>query len=321
MKKNSGFTVVEVLVSAGLLAIFMVAASSILRDIYQISQKNKTQIESATDLSLSMRYLSSLLSASGPSYNNIKGNKDDNGYEFFDHIYDVSLAAWSKEEATRTLTLSVEKNKFDFFLIIQSEDQLDQIFYNPLDAYKPPEPVAEMDASATLEFEALNRGNVISKLSPNVWQESNLILMKVPVPLRYVAADGSVNMNMAPRQHSFLGIVKGNTLTQDTFGGHSYTTHPITNVNVPNADTFLRTVPTVGGSSPIIELTTVKAFRITLQKQPNTNYYDLYSYEYFNGQFINPFLIAPKVEKIVFTRESVGLNIVSIEMAIDNMKK
>jgi prepilin-type N-terminal cleavage/methylation domain-containing protein len=318
---QAGFTLVEVMISTVILAIFVLAASSALKDIYTFTNKSRDQLEVETDLSFAMRYMGDLLKNAGPSFNNIKNNIDDSGSEFFDHIHDVSTAGWNPNLAKRTLTLSKASGHFDLVFLTYSPDQVDQIYYNPVDAYIPPEPTEDMDTSSVLKYAAFNQNSVISKFAPKVWIDGNILLLKVPIPLRYVAADATVNMMSAPREHIFLGKVKSADLEHETFAGYVRSTHPIDNTPVLSVDTFLRKVPTVGGASPIIEATLVKGWKISLIKNPQTTFYDLYSYEYLNGQFVKPFLIAAKVKSLELNRESVGLQVISVQLTIESDKK
>jgi prepilin-type N-terminal cleavage/methylation domain-containing protein len=315
--QNTGFSLVEVMVALALVSMFALLASTTLKDIYEMSKKATNQLDAETDLTFSIRYISKMMTKASPSFNNMKGNLDDNGFEFFDHIYDVPIQSWPDIEQTRTFTMSKDTNKTDLYFLTQSEAQLDQLYYNPPDAYDPIDAIEDMNTASPLKYAALNRGNVISKVIPKVWVEKALILLRVPIPLRYVAADGSVNMRVPPRSHIFLGKVESLDLTQDLFNGHIKNTHPVTNLVVPSADNFLRTVPSVGGASPIVEVIGVDAWKISLQKNPTaTGQYDLYSYKYMNGQYTQPFLIAPKVKSVVFKRESVGLHMVNVKMVI-----
>ncbi|GEM_PF-6668216 len=320
-RSQNGFTLVEVILVTAMLAVFSILAGTILKDIYGLTQLNRDQLETETDLTFTMRYLSKLFKDAGPSFNYVIGNLDDSGREFFDQIDDVSTAGWSEAEFSRTLTLDPKKNRLHFYFLTFNADQKDQIYYNPVNAYQLPEPNMNMNVSAPLVYSALNNKNVVSKFAPDIWVNNNLLMLKVPIPLRYVAVDGTVNMNMAPRMHSFLGSVRGGDLAIDNFAGHVSSKHPVTNQVVPNVDTYLRTVPTVGGASPVIELVAVRGYRISLQKRSESNQYDLYSYEYHNGKFDRPFLIATKITSVSFKRESIGLPLIRINVAIEKSKR
>lgn len=317
LSNQAGFTIIEILISTVILAIFALGASAALKDIYKFTNQGRNQLEAETDLSFAMRYLGDLFKNAGPSFNNIKNNKDDSGNEFFDHLHDVSTAGWSNTQAQRTLTLSAVSGNFHLVFLTFSPDQVDQIYYNPVDAYVPPEPNEEMNTSSPLTYVSFNQNNVVSTFAPKVWIDGNILLLKVPIPLRYVAADATVNMTLPPREHIFLGKVKQSDLEHDTFAGYIRSTHPLDNSNVLSVDTFLRKVPTVGGASPVIEATTVKGWKISLVKNPTTPFYDLFSYEYQNGQFVKPFLIAAKVKSLELIRESVGLQVISVKMTVE----
>lgn len=318
---QSGFSLMEIIASLAISALFVALSASVVRDIFQITEKDKQQLDAETDLTFATRYLTGVLKDAGPSFNSIKGNLDDNNLEFFDLLHDVSTVGWDKKYTTRTLTLDPTKGRLDFFFIVNSNDQIDQIFYTPLDAYVPPDPVESMDASATLTYSALNKDDAISKYNPGIWKENNLILLKVPIPLRFISVDGSVNMDSPPREHTFLGRVSGNNLAADNFLDHAYKTHPIDNSPVESADTFLRTVPTVGGASPVIEVINVNAYKVSLVKRGAQNKYDLYSYRYANGAYTMPFMIAANIKTVTFKREIVGLPLIGVRIAIEKLSK
>lgn len=321
INNRSGFTLVEVILVTAMLAVFSILAGTILRDIYGLTQLNRDQLETETDLTFTMRYLSKLFKDAGPSFNYVIGNLDDSGREFFDQIDDVSTAGWSQAEYSRTLTLDPKLNRLHFYFLTFNSDQKDQVFYNPVNAYRVPEPNMQMNVSAPLVYSALNNNNVVSRFAPDIWVNNSLLMLKVPIPLRFVAVDGTVNMNLPPRMHSFLGRVRGSDLTADNFAGHVSGNHPVTNLPVPNVDSFLRTVPTVGGASPVVELVALRGYRISLERRSQSNQYDLYTYEYHNGQFDRPFLVATKVNAVTFTRESVGLPLIRINVAIEKSKR
>ncbi len=322
IKNQSGFTVIEVIIAGALIGGFMLLAAGTLKDLYQLTKTDTAKVDSQTDLTFAMRYMSGLIKNSTPSFNNIVGVKDNNDLEFFDHIPDMSTMNWSANQRTRTLTLSEATGRFELPFLIQSEKQLNQITYNPLDAYEIPDPVEEMNASATLNYFGVNKNNVISKMNPQIWEDGYFLLFRVPIPLRYVAVDGTVNMTQPPREHVFLGKVAkiSNNVIQEKFLGKMRTTHPVDNSEVPTADRFFRTVPSVGGSSPFIDVTLVEGYKFALEKDPKTNFYRLFSYLYKDGAFTRPFLIAEKVKAVTFTRENLSLQLVNIRITLDTSK-
>lgn len=321
-KNRDGFTVVEVIIAGALIGGFMLLAAGTLKDLYQLTKTDTKRVDSQTDLTFAMRYMSGLIKNSTPSFNNIVGVKDNNGLEFFDHVPDMSTVSWPANQRTRTLTLSEASGRFELPFLVQSEKQLNQITYNPLDAYEIPDPVEEMNASAILNYSGVNKNNVISKMNPKVWEDGNYLLFRVPIPLRYVAVDSTVNMMQPPREHVFLGkVVKiSNDVVVEKFLGKMRTTHPVDNSQVLSPDRFLRTVPSVGGSSPFIDVTLVDGYKFALEKDPKTNFYRLFSYIYKDGAFTRPFLIAEKVKAVTFSRENLSLQLVNIRITLDTIK-
>jgi len=317
MRNNRGFSLTEVIISMGLMAVFVALAGSIVKDIYVLTEKDKNQLDAETDLTFAMRYLGGVFKDAGPSFNNVKGNLDDNGREFFDQLFDVSTALWDEEDPdrTRTFTMDPTKGRLHFYFYTNSSDQVDPLFYNPIDAYKPVAPIMDQNSSAALDYLNFNNGNAVSKYAPDIWKDGNLILLKVPVPLRFVATDGTVNMYNPAREHSMLGTVVGANLIPDTFATHAYTTHPIDNSPITSTDIFLKKVPTVGGASPVVEVLAVKGYRISLV--PRGKYYDLYSYQYKNGNFEKPLMIAANIKKVVLRREEVSLPLITVRVSIE----
>lgn len=317
LMNTNGFSLVEMMVGVAISSAFVLMAASIVKDISTLTNKDKNQLSSETDISFAMGYLSRVFRDAGPSFNNIKGNLDINGKELFDQISDTSTVGWSEKDVTRTLTLSPLLNRFEVSFLVNDSSQVDQVFYDPVKAYSVGGPVESMEASSTLTYLSLNNANIIGKYAPNVWKQGNLLMLRTPIPLRFVAANGAVVMSTPPREHTFLGVVNGDELKLDAFGGHTYGTHPVNNRSVPTADNFLRTIPTVGGASPIVEVFAVKGVKLELKKNATLDQYDLYSSVYSNGAFINPFLIAPKVKSVTFKREFVGLPLISVKLIVD----
>lgn len=317
MRNQNGFTLIEVTVSALVLAIFFFMSASILSDIQDLNSKTTKEVSAETELSFAVRYMTGLLRDAGNSYNTLRGVPDNNGREFFDYIYDIGSSYWSDDEKVRVLTLGPETNRFEFVLILNDKEQTEQIFYQPVTAYAPQNAPADMMASAPLRYVGINNASVVSSLYPNLWRNGRLIMMKVPTPLRYVAADASVNIENAPREHLFLGQVQGDDLVLQNLGGLVHTTHPLDNRPVLTADTFLRTIPTVGGASPIVKFDAVKAIRVSLRQTGENALRDLVVEEFVNGQFQNPFMVATAVRSVTFKRESISSPIIGVQIAIE----
>lgn len=317
-RAERGFTLIEIIVVAGVAAVFLLLSASVLSDIQALKNQSQSEITAETDLSFAVGYMIGLLREAGNSYNSMSGVLDDEGQEFFDYYYDVPVDSWSEAEKSRILTLSPESGRLDLVLLLNVKGHDDQIFYQPIWAYAPQNAPADMSVSAPLNYVGINNGGVISSRYPEVWKNGQLFMLRVPIPLRYVAADATVNIESPPREHLFLGRVQQTDLVQETLGGIVHATHPVDNQPIPNPDRFLRTIPVVGGASPIVKMDPIRAVRIALRPDPSSqDSYNLYVEEYVNGAFGAPFMIATSVNAVVFQRVSVASPVIGVKISVN----
>lgn len=316
-KHEDGFTLIEVMISLGLIIFFVVNATSLLADITNLTNQVKDKASDESDLTLAKISVERILRTAGPSFNLVKGNLDDNGYEYFDYYPDLPMVDVDPALASRTLTLSGVTNRLSMIFAVQSPRQLEVIHYNPMAAYEPVVPDTSMSNPAILTYSSLDRGGVISGRFPALWVADHFFLLKVPILLRYVGIDGTVNMMTPPRDPSFVGRVVGGDLVTNSFiQSVVYTTHPATNAAIGNVNDFLRGIPTAGGASPLVLLEEIEFVKLALVLNSSTQRYDLMSSKYSGtaGTFSEERLIAPGIQKVVFKRKSVSRPVVSVEI-------
>ena len=328
IKLNSrGFTLPEILVVCAMLSMLGLFSASVISDLMKISKVVQNETTSQTDVSLATLYLTKIFRSAKPSFNTLIGTPDDNGNEFYDFYSDVPTEKWPLvSDKTRTLTLSAATGKFELYVFTEDKKQNSAISYDPRAAYADVDPVIQMDASAVLTYIGLNAFDLLKKRYPELWVNQQIFLLRVPIPLRYVAADGTVSMEpgSVPRELSYVGAVSGDTLTTSGFDAsllsRLWNRQPIDGSIVDSPDTLLRKIPSVGGSAPLVILEAIKVIKISLEKNPK-NIYDLYFSEYINGGFSNKNLISPNVKEFVISRESVARSILRYKLTLNGVSQ
>lgn len=317
-KKNQGFTLIEAMVALALTSFFVVNAMSLLGDINKLVAQTKETVSEETDLSLAVAMVGKAIHNVGPSFNLVTGNLDDNNREFFDFFPDMPM---SGAAATRTLTLSAAANRFNIVFAVQNLKQVEVVHYDPMSAYLAPTAIdTTMASSLALTYKGVDQGGIMSSNYPKFWVPNQYILMRVPIPLRYVSVAGTVNMATPPRELSYVGRVVAAplglaALASDPFlAGRVYTTHPATLVSIPNADKFFRSIPTAGGASPLVLVEAIDFVKFELVLNSATGRYDLHSSKYVGGTYVSDILVSPDIKELVFKRDSVSRPIVSVQI-------
>ncbi len=322
-QKSLGFSLPEVLVATAMVAILATFSASVISNFMKIGTAVQNETSRETDASLAAAYLSKQFRIAKPSFNNLIGTLDDNGNEFFDYYSDVPSDQWpSESDRTRKLTLSEASGKNAIYVFIEDEKQKSTISYDPRSAYADVDPVIEMDQSAVLVYEGLNYSDILKNRYPELWIDKQIFLIKSPISLRYVAADGTVSMDpgSVPRELSFIGVVSGSTLTANSFPAdltsRLWNRNPIDGAAVDNPDVLLRRLPSIGGAAPLVTLDAIRILKIFLQKN-DQGAFDLYSTEFINGSFSSKNIISTNVKELIISRDSVSRTILSFKLTLN----
>ncbi len=324
---SKGFTLPEILIACAMMAMLGLFSASVISDFMKISKIVQNETTSQTDVSLATLYLTKVFRSAKPSFNTLVGTPDDNGKEFYDFYSDVPSDKWPAEsDKTRTLTLSGTSGKLELYVFTEDPKQKTAISYDPRAAYADAQPVVDMEASAVLTYTGLNYMNLLSTRYPDIWVNQQIFLLRVPIPLRYVAADGTVSMEpgSVPRELSYVGAVSGNTLTTSGFDANLlsrlWNKQPVDGTVVDSPDTLLRKIPSVGGSAPLVILEAIKVVKLSLELNAK-NVYNLYMSEYKGGSFTNKNLISPNVKSFVVSRDSVSRSILRYKLTLNGVSQ
>ncbi len=320
VKNNKGFSLIEVMVGVGLVAVVTVAvvATQIMVSKDQVDLKN--QLEQSIDQMLAERILFNDFNAVEPSYNNIVVN-DDAGNNFFDYFPDVPANA-IKNTLSRTITMSATTVTKSMNIVSQDLSAGASMNYDPTAAYSIGPAPTDFNTAATLSFVSVNRNNWVTNVRPGFWINGMTLMLDTLAKMRPLLADGSLNMQVPPRSPIFVGAVNGAVLEPvgEPFSSMLLKTQPDTGAAIPDADTFLRNVPSVGGGQSILRLRAVKVIQYVMEPQkdvaadcyPNGDktkapYYhsNFYKVMYKGTTATNKLLLADKVCNFVVTRESV----------------
>ncbi|MNL12938.1 hypothetical protein D3C87_1338210 [compost metagenome] len=137
-----------------------------------------------------------------------------------------------------------------------------------------------------------------------------MLLVDTPARVRPVTATGNINMSVLPRSPIFIGRVAGKDLAFDNnFKTYFNVNHPDSGAEINTLDKFFRDLPSIGGGQPLVRIRAVRLIRYYLEPYEDqrlmTKPSRLYKSEFVGGKFTEPFLMADKVDRLVFKRDSV----------------
>ena len=327
IQKQKGFTLPEILIAVAMFAMLGLFTASVMNDLNKMNQQAQKEVEGQTDISLATLYLTKILKSSKPSFNNLINQKDDNGKEFFDFYSDVPTSQWKDvKEETRTFTMSEKTGQLEFYAFTEDPKQKDAIAYDPRTAYDDVDPVIGMNTSAVLVYRGLDGANFMTKRYPDLWVTGQAFLLRVPIPLRFVPADGVISMEAGsvPRELSFIGLVSGKTLSTSSLDSkslsHLWNHQPVDGSVVNNPDDFFRKIPSVGGSAPLVLIDAIRLMRISMEKNA-AGRYDLFLSEFKDGNFDSKVFVGTNIKELVLSRESVSRSILRYKLTISGATK
>ncbi|WP_295900491.1 hypothetical protein [uncultured Bdellovibrio sp.] len=308
LRTNKGFTAVEVVVGIGLMAALTMVIVSTQLFVSKDQAQLKDKLEDSIDTNLAERVIFSDLNNSDPSYNNVN-LKDDKGLSFFDYYPDVPQNAL-KGKIERDIVLTPTGNRTDFYIMVQDVKSGALLNYDPPAAYNIGPVPADFNLSATLEFQTVNHNNFVKNQRKEFWVDGKILMLDTPARIRPMDGLGNVDLTVAPRSPIFVGSVKGQRMDMDiAIKGFLNIKHPETGIEITTADSFLRTIPSMGGGIPLVRLRPVRFIRYYLERYEDSRYTStparLYKTTFENGTWSQPFLLADKVKEFMIRRDSV----------------
>jgi hypothetical protein len=308
MMNQKGITIIDILIGIALMALLGGLISSTHLFVNKQFVNLKNDMDDSIDSNLAERMLFSDLAGLEPSFNNLK-TVDDAGYGFFDYYPDVPANA-VRTPLAREAELSLNKKRMEFFVVIQDIKAGALLNYEPSSAYDIGNAPSDFNQAATLAFSSLNKNNWVAVQRPSFWVNEKLLLVDTPARIRPVTASGNINMSVLPRSPIFIGRVSGSGLAFDsTLKTYFNVNHPESGLELNTLDKFFRDLPSVGGGQPLVRIRAVRLIRYYLEPYEDqrlvTKPSRLYKSEFVNGKFSEPFLMADKVDRLVFKRDSV----------------
>ncbi|QDK38086.1 prepilin-type N-terminal cleavage/methylation domain-containing protein [Bdellovibrio sp. NC01] len=320
LKNNKGFTLPEVIVGVGLAAVVTAAVVATQVTATKDQMALKKQLDESIDEMQAERILFGDFNTVEPSYNNIVMN-DDNGLNFFDYYPDLPANSVAGS-LTRTITLSSETVNKTVSVVSQDLAAGATMNYDPTAAYVIGSAPADFNKAAPLTFVSVNRNNWVGAVRPGFWTTGMMLMFDTLAKVRPTKSDGTLDMQTPPRSPTFVGSVQGLVLQPvgEPFSSLLKKNQPDTGATIPDADTFLRNVPSVGGGQSVIRLRAVKVLQYTMEpvlsenpecypngdttKKPyrHSNFYKLI---YRGASAPAKVLLANKVCSFVMTRDSV----------------
>jgi hypothetical protein len=308
MMNQKGMTIIDILIGVALMALLggLISSTNLFVNKQFVNLKN--DMDDSIDSNLAERMLFSDLAGLEPSFNNLK-TVDDSGYGFFDYYPDVPANS-VRTPLTREAVLSIPKQRLEFYVVIQDIKAGALLNYEPSSAYEIGDAPDDFNQAATLTFDSINKKNWVAVQRPNFWVDEKLLLVDTPARVRPVTSTGNINMSVLPRSPIFIGRVSGKDLAFDNhFKTYFNVNHPDSGAEINTLDKFFRDLPSVGGGQPLVRIRAVRLIRYYLEPYEDqrlvTKPSRLYKSEFVNGKFSDPFLMADKVDRLVFKRDSV----------------
>lgn len=303
---QKGFTLMEVLVAGGMLAILGLCVATFLVSATKSTKEIEEDLSISTDVLLLERNLVQDLKASSSSFNNIV-TKDDRGLNFFDYITDQQDLT---DRGERLLTLVPDKNEFVF--IVDSMKTVSML-YAPEKAYNVgPQPAASTQ-EASLTFVSLNKDKIVTKRasgSASLWEVGNILMLDSPASFRRATATG-LDYTTPARSPVYLGMVtKGDVLGRLSNVSMINFRNPLyPNETITNEDYFLRNIPAVGGGNPLVRLKKVFIVKYYLKTEKDKQI-SVYRSVHNGSGFPEGTLLAKGIKSLVMKRAAATSSII-----------
>lgn len=294
LKRNSGFSVIEVLVTAAISTMVMGFGYYIANDLQKQSQKMMDILTGQADDIPGDRLLTKLLRVTGQSFNKLKV-LDDNSKNFYDYysdvtdsfivdnsvgvkptLQDIETCNATGSVVCRVITMTKDNLKDVYF--IQNADSTGTLkMLDPVRAYQQ----TVVGMGSTLSYRGLNYNNYLSHatagVAPENYKALQLFLLVNPAvereaPSRFPIA-AATEMLKIPRTDSILGYFDASMAEKvvDKTVIPVIQSHPEAGFEFTGSlpagfaspfDLYLRTLSMVGGAEPKVLFVPVKVIKI-----------------------------------------------------------
>ena len=313
LNNYKAMTVTELVVGLGILSISL---SIILATHYSITQEmNKLDntIQGKIENLAGEKSILFDIQSANISFNNLL-IKDDSGQLFFDYIPEkpVNLKLANPDRKMTLSAISANTVK-EIVLLVQDNQKGGILIYDPTAAYTIGESNNNFNTAASLSFLSLNNGGRIKNQRPQFWVDNQLLFLDTTSRIR--SSSGTINMNDAPVSPIYLGKVQGSSLSKLKLNDILIRDlHPETGSVIGTEDNFLRTIPAYGGGVSTVRVQAVKLIKYYLMKSNNSTGLFKSIYNSNSNSWADGFLIADKIDNVVFQRQSVSSKIIQFKI-------
>lgn len=319
IRNQKGFSFPELVVGIGLSAIVISVVIAVQVQMTKDQSLLIKQLDDSVDQNLAERIVFKDLNGIEVAYNNIVVN-DDNGNNFFDFYPDITETALSGtlKKLDRDFTLNYTGKK-EFIVVTQNAGAGALLNYDPVWAYDVGPDPGDPNTPATLLFNASKNRKWISNEGnggrKDFWRDGVILMYDTSSRIRQ-PVNGVIDMKTIPRSPIYVASVSSQTDSlqplSSLVSGMFKNTHPYSGKTIDSLDSFLRTLPSVGGGQTIVRLRAIKIVRyyVTLDDTKNVSEYKvqplkLYMSEYRNGAWSGETMLADGIEKMTFRRDSI----------------
>ncbi|MBC7420323.1 MAG: prepilin-type N-terminal cleavage/methylation domain-containing protein [Bdellovibrio sp.] len=312
IQKHNGFSLVEVAVALGLMAIVGVLVSQLTIGSSKTFTKLNDKIEVQIDKKLGEKILLKDLRVSSPSMN-VLYVEDDDKLNFFDYDPDES-SVFYKSQTKKSRALTLQKNgKSEFYLLVADESRGKGLFTDVITFFELGPSPASMVQAASLSYRGLNFHNYISKNGPAMAEEGRLI-----------AVDSSSIMPSSNSQKAatFIGRIAGKSSSIDlvkvSFPEKLFN-YAIFNTlqaeYIPQSfEDYLINLPPVGANGSSVRLKAVKLIKYKLDCQQTECVLLRYDFSSLREDPEMKVIVLKGFDKITFYRDNTSASVFKVGM-------
>lgn len=134
-----------------------------------------------------------------------------------------------------------------------------------------------------------------------------MLFLDTPARLRPLDSARMIDFKTPPKSPMFLGVVSGQNLVfPEDLRQILQTDHPVSRRSILNVDSFLRSLPSVGGGLPVVRLSGVRWIRYSVESDPRKEGAPrILRYSGVGGKLVEPFVVATEVKSLRFFRKSI----------------
>lgn len=315
MKNQKGFTLLEILVATGLMAMVFSVASYQAYQMNLMQKQLSTTAENLTTTTFAENYLWDRLRNAGIGFN-VSVELDDQNNNFYDYISDVPENLVPSAARSRRLSISNDPGKkSQFFIVTYDFSKSATAIFEPSTAYALSE-TSPITAS-NFTYSGINANGILKSRMGAGWAPGKHFLLINPVPLRAIGANGMVDMSKPGKPMVFLGQVT-NDEKDLNFSNLAFVRRedPRDPANIiSSADKFFRYLPLAGGSAPLVEIVPVKLVRFWLEPNPTKpGTSSLFAGEFESGVTKGRFILADDVKMVVLSRSTVTSRLITAQI-------